>query len=320
MRYSQASLPTCRALARLGHGGAAAVLAAALVACGSSQDATEASPETNQTNPAQDDAEQPADEFGFNGAGSGSPGVSGLVADISEQTAQVQSTDRQVAVTYTDETVITEIVSGSADDVWVGACVVVQSSDNAAGSGDDAGEVITAASVSVSEPDVDGECTGSTGGFDGGPGARDFPDDLPTGSPTDGPQAELTPPAGATPPGDGGFPGGGFIGGATGVVTAVDGDSFTVEASQPVPGGQDDEADTTTTTEITTTSTTTWTVQVKAGPEAIDIGTCVSAQGDTDDTGAMTATSIAVQPAENGECVNPGFGSGRGFGNGGDDA
>jgi hypothetical protein len=101
-------------------------------------------------------------------------------------------------------------------------------------------------------------------------------------------------------------PGGGRAFGASGEVTAVTGDGFTVKATTP---GSDD----TTTVSVTVTGDTTVTTTKNAAATALKVGKCVTASGDTDDTGAVTADRISVTDPVDGECTG-GFMRGNGGG------
>ena len=59
------------------------------------------------------------------------------------------------------------------------------------------------------------------------------------------------------------------------------------------------------------TSSTTYTTEKKAASSAVKTGLCATALGTADDTGAITATSITLSDAVDGQCTG-----GRGFGNG----
>jgi len=61
---------------------------------------------------------------------------------------------------------------------------------------------------------------------------------------------------------------------------------------------------------VTTTATTTYTKTVSASANDLAVGQCVTAVGTADDTGAVTASFIASEPAVNGECTG-GFGGRR---------
>jgi hypothetical protein len=60
---------------------------------------------------------------------------------------------------------------------------------------------------------------------------------------------------------------------------------------------------------VTTTAATTYTKTVKATAAALKVGTCVTALGKADDTGAIAATSISVRSKVDGTC---GFGGPNG--------
>lgn len=105
------------------------------------------------------------------------------------------------------------------------------------------------------------------------------PGEMPSGAPSDG----------------GGFEGVGLPGTrVSGLVESVDGDTVTVT-------GQDD-----TTSTFTIGSETIVTTTVEATSADAVAGLCASAQGDTDDTGAVTATSIRLSEATDGECTRGG--------------
>jgi hypothetical protein len=124
---------------------------------------------------------------------------------------------------------------------------------------------------------TDGACTGGFGGGPGGgPGGGadgEQPEGMPTDMPTDLPEG-----------------GRGFGGGAFGQVTAVSATGFTVTA-------QDE-----TTVEVSVGDATSYTTTVTADASAVAVDRCATALGDTDDTGAVTATSIAVSDPVDGEC------------------
>jgi Domain of unknown function (DUF5666) len=279
--------------------GTAALLLFAVSACGGSAGASSTATPTTGTQ--QNQSAQP-------GAGQGPPGASGKVAAISGKTLQVQSAQSgQVAVTYTAKTTFTEQVKASATAVKVGSCVLVRSSAGQGG-GATASSPVAATSVALTQA-VNGACgarggPGGGGGFGagGGGGGGTRPSGAPTGAPGAG-------------------RGGGF-GGArpvSGLVTAVSGSSFTVESvsfgagpGAGASGGTASPGATPTTSPVTvkTTQATTYTKTVSASSKDLAVGLCVTAIGSANDTGAVTATVIASQPAVNGDCAS-GFG---GFG------
>jgi hypothetical protein len=241
------------------------------------------------------------------------PGVSGLVAAVEGSTLQVQGDNTQTAVSYTPTTTFTSQVAAVAADVVVGACVMVRSegatgtppSGASSGASSSPTQPLAAGSVTISPP-VDGECTGGfgrggAGGLPGGAG----PGALPGGPPSGAPSGARTgrPTDGAI----GGRPGG--FGGAFGKVTAVSAHGFTVTstvierpaAAGTASPGSSPTAQTRVVT-VATTARTTFTKTVPSTAKAAAVGTCVTAEGKADDTGALAATSVAVHPAENGSC------------------
>jgi hypothetical protein len=250
---------------------------------------------------------------GFGGAGGagGMPGVSGQVAEVDGSTAQVQSTQSQTAVTWTDTTTFTDQVSAAASDVAVGDCIVARPATTSGGSTSGSSGTVAAATIEIT-PKTDGRCTPT--GF----GSRQVqPGVRPTPAPgrSDGSGDRATPPAGGSGSGFGGRGLAGF--GATGEVTAVGDGTLTVSverfarsgAATPAPSA----SPTTTSETVTFTSATTFTALRSADSAAVKVGTCVTALGTTDDTGALTATSVAVSLPVEGACSS-GF-AGRG-GNG----
>lgn len=89
-------------------------------------------------------------------------------------------------------------------------------------------------------------------------------------------------------------------------MTAISASGFTVTQTLPGASGSSDNAE----RKITTSSSTTWTRTAGVRPSALKVGRCVSAQGTTDDTGAVTATTISVTDKVGGACTG-GFGFGR---------
>ncbi|MDU0314748.1 hypothetical protein RKE38_13700 [Phycicoccus sp. M110.8] len=236
------------------------------------------------------------------GAGGGQgqfPGASGLVAAVQGRTLQVQGASSQTAVTWAAGTTFTRVVPTTAAAVRVGACVQVRSGQQPGASAP--ATQLVAASVMVSTP-VKGTCSvaAAFGGRGAGPGQGG---PRPSGTRT-------------------GVPGRGFggaFGGVFGSVASVGAGSFVVTATVPQRGG----TDTTTATPgtaprtvtVTTTAATTYTTTVPATAAAAKVGTCVTARGRADSTGAIAATAITVRPAVGGQCTGfgrPGSGVGRG--------
>ncbi len=266
------------------------VLMATLAACGGGGD--DATAAGGQGAGAQEGAGP-----GRGGPG-GVPGTFGEVAAVSGSTAQVQNQQAgQVAVTWTGSTTFTQQVSATLADVKAGTCVMVTSADPGAdASASEPATEVVATSVRIVPATAAGGCT-----FGGGRGQR------PSGVPSDRPSRGGTPPSGA--PSDGtGRRFGGF--GTFGEVSAVSGAGFTVTSTGRDVGSNDSAAASVEVT-VTVTDDTSYTTTAKASAAAVKVGRCLQAQGDADDTGAVTATSIAVSAAVDGECTG---GGGRGAG------
>jgi len=218
------------------------------------------------------------------------PGASGKVAEVDGSTAQVQSQQSgQVAVTWNDSTTFTQEVDASLSAVKVGDCVVATPNQSDTSTSTDTTQV-TAANVRISAA-TGGTCTA---GFGGGPG----------GGQDGGPSFNGAPPSGAPSGAPSGIPSGAPSGaprafrgsfGAVGKVTAVSGSGFTVSSTRP-------GSDTATTVAVTTTGATRFTTNAKATASDVKVGRCLVAQGTTDATGAVTARTVALSAAVDGEC------------------
>ncbi|MBW0254746.1 DUF5666 domain-containing protein [Cellulomonas sp. PS-H5] len=272
---------------------AAVAVLVLLAAC--SGDTTDAGTASSGTGTAE--AQDPGDRSGEMPGGGG---TSGEIAAVSDALLQVQGDDGQTAVAWDGTTTITQTVTADLSDVTVGSCVVAFTSGD-----DDA----AATSVAITAA-TDGECTG---GFGGGSGGGGMPADgeMPSGMPTDGAEGRELPggaptdmPSGAPDGASGGS--GGFGGVTSGLVTAVDGSTITVEPTG-MPGSDDA---TTTTATITVDAATTFTSTVAADATAIAVGRCVTAQGEADSSGQVAATSLTLSDATDAGC-STGFG-GRG--------
>ncbi len=238
---------------------------ATLAACGAGGDTA-----TDQTQAAAA-GQQP------NGAPDGAgpvPGATGKIAAISAKTLQVQNDQTgQVAVTWTAKTAITQQVDATLADVTEGVCVAV-TSDGATTDG----QPVAATSVRITEA-TDQGCSGGMQ-FGGGPGGGQRPAGMPSGMPTDRP-SDMPARMG---------------GGTFGEVTAVSATGFTVSSTRP--------GDTTATAvEVAVSADTTYTTNADADESALKVGRCVTATGDTDGTGAVTADRISVSDAADGQCT-----------------
>ncbi|MDR0592397.1 MAG: hypothetical protein LBG60_03880 [Bifidobacteriaceae bacterium] len=297
----------------------------------------------------------PSDAGGEDGWSELAPGVSGTIAAVTDGLLQVQDSEKQTAVGYSAETVITEQVAGSAADVVVGVCVaaVGEASDAAATSSEDS--VFAAATVAVTSAEGDGTCAsagfgGGFGGFGGSGGSGEWPEgEFPEGMPTDRPSGAGGPgqaPEGGFPegmpsdlpsdlPSDMGLapgpegdgeafgPGGGVAANmAFGLVTAVDGETVSVQQSGRGGFGGGAEAaespaadESEPVTRVFTIGAAEITATKAADASALEVGKCVVAQGQTDASGRVEAESLAVStPGEDGCLAAAGGGRGAGFG------
>lgn len=213
----------------------------------------------------------PSTGTGQRAGGQRQPGVSGLIAEVSGKTLQVQGTSEggtseQAAVTWTDKTTFTDVRKASAAALKTGLCASIRTAAASASPG----TTMNASSVALS-PAVGGTCAG---GFELG-GAR------PSGGPSGAARS--------------GAPG--YDRGTNGKVTSVDGATFVVAATGP--GGS-----TTTAVTVTTTTSTAWSELAKTTAKAATVGRCATATGTSSGTGALTATAVRLSaPASDGTCA-----------------
>ncbi|MGY2874034.1 hypothetical protein ACVW00_001224 [Marmoricola sp. URHA0025 HA25] len=247
-----------------------AVLLLAASACGSSD---------NHGAPRANEGVGPQNSQGGPGSGGRMPGANGKVAAVTGSTAQVQGADGQVAVSWTGSTTFTKEVAAALTDVKVGSCVLVAPAGGPA-SGSTPATSVTAASVRIAAR-TNGSCDLGLRG-PGGPGGQ-----------ANGPQLNGTPPSGA--PAGGQRPQVRALGGAVGEVTAVSAGGFTVDSA--LPGSSDKTA-----VAVTVGSGTSYSTTVAGAAADVKVGACVAADGTTDDTGAVTATSMAVTQPVGGQC------------------
>lgn len=279
------------------------VLLLGAAACGSSGGTTNAAAGTGSTN-----------AYGGSGQtsqqGGQQPGANGKVAAVSGSTAQVQSNDGQVAVSWTSSTTFTKQVSAKLADVEVGDCVMVTSADQSTtaptpGSTPTQATEVTAGSVRITAA-TNGTCT-PAGGQGRGPQANQN-GDAPQGAPEGTPQGNAeggAPPAQGSNQGPGGTGRGqfrgGFGGGTFGTVKAVSTKGFTVTSS--FPGAASGSTATKTEVAVTVTGTTTYTTTAKGAAADVKVGSCLRADGKADDTGAIAATRVQLTTAVDGECA-----------------
>lgn len=297
---------------------ATAAMALVLSGCGSDDSTDSAVAAATDQSAAQPDTQADPDSDAAGGGaapsprmpdGGGFPGAFGEVSAVDGGVAQVRNQQTgQVAVTWTDATRFTTTVTATMTDIRVGDCVVVSGSQETPD---------VAATVQVSQP-VDGECTGTGLGGSGlagpgfpGPGGGqgrpiDLPTDLPTEFPTDMPSGMPTdlPQFGGQGPGQGSV--------VIGEVTAIDGESMTLNAltfGAPARG----EATGSPTTEartITIGADAVVSTDVDTSADAIVVGKCLTAAGQSDDVGAVTADTIAISDPVDGQCGVGGVGAG----------
>ena len=237
------------------------------------------------------------------------PGVFGTVAAVDGTTLQVQGNGEQTAVVYSARTTMTAQVATSSSALAVGDCVSVRTAPDASTattSPSAANEATTLAATTVTIVSSGG-CDAAAGGADGFPagglpGGGTPPSGMPSGAPSGMPSGM---PSGG-PPGGRGF--GGL--GAIGEVTATSSGSFTLNRTMPGrPGGETSTAAPTasaSSTPVTVTyqADTSFLTTTKATAAAITVGSCVRATGDTDDTGTLTATTLALSTPTDGSCTS----------------
>ncbi|MGV8966029.1 MAG: hypothetical protein ACOH2F_07095 [Cellulomonas sp.] len=249
-----------------------AAVAALLLLAGCSGDASGSSPETSAASPSPSGA---ASGQRPGGMPDGGGGVTGTIAAVTGAILQVQSTDTQTAVTYTDATVITQTVAATLEQVTVGSCITATSD---AATDDSSAATTTATTVRITAA-VDGAC--ATGFGRGGM------------------------------PSDGQLPGG-FGQRVGGLVTAVTGTTITVEVTGQDSATSTETVEVTAADAATPT---TYTSAVAADATAIVVGQCATALGANDDSGQLTATSLTLSVAGADGCTQaagmPG-GMGRG--------
>jgi hypothetical protein len=231
------------------------------------------------------------------------PGAFGTAAAVSATSLEVQSRQSgQVTVKFTTATKFTDTLKASLADVKAGECVSV-----IAPSGGAKATKLTAGTVQITTPGSSGCTAGGFGGGGGGFGGSGFAGR--GGSRTPNPSRPPQP-SGANRPGT-------QFGRAFGSVTAVSGTGFTVKG---VARGSTPAV----TTAVTVNASTTYSKTAGASSSALAVGDCVAALGPADDTGAVTAKTIAVSKPTSQGCTG-GFGGGaggrgfRGNGNGGNE-
>jgi hypothetical protein len=212
----------------------------------------------------------------------GGPAAAGTVAAVTAANIEVQSSSGQVTVNFSGDTTFTDRETATLADVTPNSCVVVTGT----------GQPVLARTVEISTAGPNGCTPGFGGGMrpQNGGGQRA----------TSGSQAPR--PSGA----NGARP-------VVGKVTAASAGGFTVQEDDAQTGATSDVG-------VTVDASTTYGKSVTANSSALKVGECVSAAGQTDDTGAVTARNIAIsQPGPNGCAAGArrlGAGTGNNGGNG----
>jgi hypothetical protein len=223
---------------------------------------------------------------------------------VSGSTLEVQNpTTGQVTVNISPSTAFTQTVPATASDIVAGACVAANAGPGASTT---PGQPFTARTVAISQPGANG-CTPQAGGF-GGPRAGNGGGGNGAAGGGGGGSSTTAPATGGNRNGNGN--GARRFAGAFGKVASVSGTTFVVQ------GNNRNGASPTTT--VTTDASTTLTKVVSASQSNLAVGQCIAATGPSDQTGAVTANSIAIRPpGPNGCFTGRGGQGGAGGGNGG---
>jgi hypothetical protein len=272
---------------------------------------------------------------GIAGAATAPPtAASGTLASLSGTSIEVQNpTSGQVTVSWSPTTTFSQTVTVPASTVAVGDCVTATGPAPSSKSKTKSKTTsIKATTISISHPSASGTCSGFGGGgaafgvgggvafggagFRGAGGAAGARGSGSFRPPTG------TFPKGAGPAGRGAA--GAFAGIAFGKVTSISGSVLVVVGTRPqiTPTSKEKTSGkktsktskpklVTTTSKVTFAAATTFSETMPATSAALAVGQCVTALGPASDTGAITATTIAVRPAPATGCVS--FAGGAGF-------
>ena len=297
---------------------AAAAGAVLLAACGgSAHGSSPTGAATGAGNAGRSSAQSGGQGTGRQGGGfGGGPAAYGQVAALSGSTMQVQNSSQgQVAVSYTGATKFTRTVTVAKTAVVKGDCVTAvgarsasSGSSPSASSSSSSGSAtaFTAATIELSKP-TNGSC--SRGGIAGGQGTggQSRPSGFPTAFPSGRSRPSGFPTALRSGAAGRGFATGDF---AVGQVDSVTSSGIVV--TQQGFGSQSAKQIT-----VTIDATTKITEQAATTAKALSVGECVSATGTTGSTGAVSATRIAISDPTNGSCDSVGGFGGFGGRNGG---
>lgn len=271
--------------------GAALALATLISACGGGSTPTSSNP-TSTT---------PGGSSGSGGAGgnAGFQGTSGSVAALSGSSMEVQNQQSgQVTVNWTSSTAFSKTVNLSASSVADGDCVAITGSTTT-------GHLV-ATSVTISQPSSSGACTG---GF--GRGARGTGSGAAGSAPANGGSLPSRPARS--------FPGGGAgFAFASGKVTSISPTTLVLygvsSSGVPRASGQGSTPPTSvksTSVTVGLSASTLFTKTQTAAASSLAVGDCVTANGSTDTTGAVTARTVRIT-STGGQTCSTGFGPGAG--------
>lgn len=224
------------------------------------------------------------------------PGAFGTAAAVSGSTLEVQNpTTGQVTVNMSPSTTFTQTVPATAADLVTGVCVAANAGPGATAT---PGQPFTARTVAISQPGANG-CTPQAGGLGGARAGNG-------GAGGGGGGSGTTAPANGR---NGNGNGARRFAGAFGKVASVSAPSFVVQGNSRNGAAR--------TTTVTTDASTTFTKVVGAAQSNLAVGQCIAATGPSDQTGAVTANSIAIRPpGPNGCFTGRGGPGGPGGGNG----
>lgn len=269
----------------------------ALAACGGG------SPVSSSSSPSTAPA---ATRTGTGGSYNGPPAISGQLAAINGNTLEIQDpTTGQTTVDLTTSTVFTQTVSVASSALQTGQCVLA--------SGTKAGNSVSASNVTIDLLNTGPDCAGGFGagpggGFGGfGPGAGDRAGATAGTTRTTLSTARRQQLVAR-------------IGVSAGKVTSINGtmvDVQLVAASTASTAGSANPTDRLRVTPLprfTFSSSTRFGELKSAAQSELAVGQCVTAVGQADTTGTVTAQRISIRPAGPNGCRN---GFGRRFGAGG---
>ncbi len=147
--------------------------ALSLAACSSSTTSSPTTPTSAPSSAASSPTSSPASPSTTSPTPNGQAQVTGLIASVSGNTAQVTEQSGSAAVGFTDSTKVTEATGAALTDVTSGSCVTVHPSSERSG------EPVTATTVRISEP-VGGKCPQAK---ESAPGSTTPPSGSPTTAP-----------------------------------------------------------------------------------------------------------------------------------------